>query len=331
MKLNKVLFIATVLIGGMLTSCNDDGYWNAASSEELGNASGSTYSFNSATSSFTFQPEDIVAGQDIQITVTRGNTQGAATVPVKVKFSDATLMSAPESVTFTDGSNTASLPIHFQKELTPGSKATAVLSLDTLSLGFAKVAEADPSLLEKKTAADSAKYKADAAAYDTYIKKLSVYKLATTITFTKDMRWDKVGKCVFVDYTFSDNGQAAENVIIEQGAGTNRYRLVKPYTTTTFFADENVTIVSDTGINFVLNDDNTIEFETNNGYVTTVKDSNGSSYIYAWVAKYVPKYCNVVSDGNIYQATMLGIIDGEGYYTGFSFAFQWTEGWPFAK
>jgi len=25
---------------------------------------------------------------------------------------------------------------------------------------------------------------------------------------------------------------------------------------------------------------------------------------------------------------MLGLVSGDGYYTGFSFAFQWTTGWP---
>lgn len=322
MKLNKVLFIATALIGGLLTSCNDEGYWNGASNEDLGLANGSTYTFNSATASYTFEPQETVAGKDVQITVTRGTTQGTATVPVQVQLSDPTTITAAESVTFAEGSATATLPLHFAKELTPGVKVTAVLTIDPSQLG---IVAPDSTLLHNKTAEDSATYE---NAYATYQNRLANYKLSTTVTFYKDLRWEKIGSCMFVDYTFSEEGAAAENVPIENALGTNRYRIVKP-----FIAVYGADMKSDTGIAFALNDDNSIELEVGSkGYdVATVVDADNSQYIFAWVAKYVGSYCKTASDGNIYQASMLGYVNGDGLYTGFSFAFQWTEGWPFAK
>lgn len=324
MKLNKVLFIATALIGGLLTSCNDEGYWNGASNEDLGLANGSSYSFNSATASYTYQPQETVAGKDVQITVTRGTSQGTATVPVKLTVSDPTVITGPESVTFAEGSTTASYPLHFAKELTPGVRVTANLAIDPEALGFQKVEEPDKEKL------DSAAYETALVAYNTYLKRLENFKLATSISFYKELRWEKIGSCLFVDYTFAegDNGAAAENVPIENALGTNRYRIVKP-----FIAVYGADMKSDTGIAFTLNDDNSIELEVGSkGYdVATVVYADNSQYIFAWVAKYAGTYCKTASDGNIYQASMLGVIDGEGYYTGFSFAFQWTEGWPFAK
>lgn len=324
MKLNKVLFIATALIGGLLTSCNDEGYWNGASNEDLGLANGSTYTFNSATASYTFEPQETVAGKDVQITVTRGTTQGTATVPVQVQLSDPTTITAAESVTFADGSATATLPLHFAKELTPGVKVTAVLTIDPSQLG---IVAPDSTLLHNKTAEDSATYE---NAYATYQNRLANYKLSTTVTFYKDLRWEKIGSCTFVDYTFSEDGAAAENVPIENALGTNRYRIVKP-----FMAIYGEDAKSDTGIAFILNEDNSFELEYDSkGTVATVQlveDGEVVRYDFMWVAKYVPTYCKTSSEGNIYQASMLGLVDGEGYYTGFQFAFQWTEGWPFAK
>ena len=36
----------------------------------------------------------------------------------------------------------------------------------------------------------------------------------------------------------------------------------------------------------------------------------------------------MISAGLMSMFLILGLVGGEGYYTGFAFAFQWTTGWP---
>ena len=91
MKLNKSLLVAAALLSGMLTSCSDSGYWDQASSAELGN--GQTYSFSNKTISYTFEGTDQLKGTDVNITVTRGTTSGKVSVPVKVAMTDPSVIS----------------------------------------------------------------------------------------------------------------------------------------------------------------------------------------------------------------------------------------------
>ncbi|MBR1449014.1 MAG: hypothetical protein IJ588_09780 [Prevotella sp.] len=322
MKLNKSLFVATALFGAMLTSCSDSGYWDEASSNELGN--GATYSFNSVNLSYEYAAEESLNGKDVEIVVTRGTTQGEVTLPISAVFSDEEAMSGPESITFANGSNTAAYPIHFSKELVPGQKLMARLVIDPEELGF-EAEEPDTMLLKKKTEADSLKYEADSIAYQTYLNKLKNYKLTTTVTFSKVLTWSEIGKCIFVDYNFSSEGASAEDVTILHADGTNMYRIVTPFQAI-YSDDPDEGFDTDTGFTFYLEDDLSISFDEEIGTI----GYPDYTFQYVWgvgdFAAYA-SYCSVTRQNNIYDVRCLRLRNSANLYTG-HFAFMWTEGWP---
>ncbi len=145
--------------------------------------------------------------------------------------------------------------------------------------------------------------------------------IITTVSVMCDYNWVKAGTCTFTDYTFSDEGTTAEDVTILNADGTNIYRIVQPFIAAYGEGDDGFN--SDTGITFTLNDDYSISFVTDGGLVVSA-----DQYDFVWVDDYVPDYCNIVNTGNSFECVMLGVISGAGYYTGFAFDFEWTEGWP---
>lgn len=327
MKFNKSLLVAAALIGGMLTSCSDSEYWDQASSAELGN--GQTYSFSSPTVSYTYEGTDQLKDTDVNITITRGTTNGQVTIPVKVVVTDPNMMSAPDEVTFEDGSNTASFPIHFKEELVPGVDQAVKLTLDSKSFGFEEVEKPAP-LTPESTHEDSLAYVKDSIAYGTYQEKLSNYQLQTIVSFKKNLTWVECGSCTFADYTVSETPATAENVPIMNGLGTNKYRIINPWVCV---YGEDAT--GATNIEFTLDENYQMTLVTDgssSGVVTqfTLAGDGAGAYTFCWPAKFAA-HCSVVSQGNVYQASMLGLFNGEGYYPGFSFAFMWTTGWPGSK
>lgn len=325
MKLNKSLLVAAALLSGMLTSCSDSGYWDQASSAELGN--GQTYSFSNKTISYTFEGTDQLKGTDVNITVTRGTTSGKVSVPVKVAMTDPSVISTPDEVTFEDGSNTALFPIHFKEELVPGVNQAVRLTLDSKAFGFEVVEEPEP-LTPQSTHEDSVAYEKQSTAYATYQKRLENYQLQTTITFKKNLTWVECGSCTFADYTVYADPVMAENVPILNGLGTNKYRIVTPWI---YLYGSDCS--SATNIEFTLDENYQMTLETDGsstGVVSEFTHAVKGTFTFCWPAKYAA-YCSVVSQGNVYQASMLGLVNGEGYYQGFQFAFMWTNGWPGSK
>ena len=329
MKLNKSLLVAAALLSGMLTSCSDSGYWEQASSAELGN--GETYSFNSSTQSFVFPAEEIVEGSDAEIIINRGTTQGSVTLPVTAVFSDDEAMSGPGSVTFADGSSTAAYPVHFNKELMPGKKVTVKLSINPENFGFEEVEEPEP-LTKQSTHEDSVAYEIQSVAYATYQNRLKNYKLTTVVTFSKTLTWKEAGKCLFVDYVWASSGASADDVTILNAVGTNMYRIVAPYQAI-YSADPAAGFDTDTGFTFYLNDDLSIEFDEEIGAVGCPGESSYQTYQFVWgVGQFAgyASYCSVTRDENIYDVRCLRLLNKSNLYTG-HFAFMWTEGWPGAK
>lgn len=164
----------------------------------------------------------------------------------------------------------------------------------------------------------------DAATADTITKTQNVQ---TVIKIHSDYNWVSGGECTFVDFTFteSETGEAKRNVPIEHADGTNLYRIVKPFIAV--YGSGTDGFKKDTGIQFTYNSDNSIKLVYDaDGIVCTV-----DNYDFVWDDQYVPDYCNLTNSGNVYQANMLGLVSGNGYYTGFGFAFQWTKGWPGEK
>lgn len=327
MKLYKSFLVVTALAGAMLTSCSDSGYWDEATSADLGN--GKTYSFNNSTLQYEFPASESLVGQDVEVLITRGTTEGEETIEVISLFSDDEAMSGPETVTFANGSNTAVYPIHFTKDINPGEKLQAMLVIDPIQLGIDTVA-VPADLPENATPEDSAKYEADMEAYEiayeTYENRLNNYKLSTTITVTKLMTWSECGKCMFVDYTVSDGAQA-EDVTILHADGTNIYRIVDPWTAV--YGDD---CLGGSDIQFTLDENYDLTLETDGtaaGVFAEFTHSEEGTMTFCYVKKYIgTSYCKVERSGNIYQVSSLGLVNGEGYYSGFQFAFMWTEGWP---
>lgn len=232
MKLYKSLFIVAAITCGMMTSCSEDGYWDKATPAALGLTDGTSYAFDSKSLSYVYYPADALNGTDINVTITRGDASKDFTLPIKAVFSDSTLISGPESVTFTAGQNTAVYPIHFIREIEIGEAVTAKLAIDTASVGIPRV-EMPAELDSLATAADSAKYKADSTAYEIYQTKLANYKLATTVSIMKDYNWTPLGKgTIYETFWFaSDDDPVAEaSVTIMQAVENNKiFRVVDPW------------------------------------------------------------------------------------------------------
>lgn len=216
-----------------MASCSEDGYWNQASPADLGLTNGTSYAFNSANLSYVYYPNDVTSGIDLDVTITRGTSQGSTTLPIAATFTDNELLSGPESVTFADGSTTASYTLHINRELEIGEAVKAKLVIDTLSVGIPAVAKPE-KLQPGATAEDSAKFEADSIAYyEVYLKKLSEFKLATTISIKKDFNWISLGKatyredCLTTFYDVENLEYQLELREAEQQPGY--YRLVNPY------------------------------------------------------------------------------------------------------
>lgn len=214
MKLYKSLFIATALLGGMMTSCSEDGVWDQASPANLWLTNGTSYAFDNTSIDYTYYPVDNMKDMDVNITVTRGTTQGTATINIESVFSDDELISGPTSVTFQDGSNTAVYPIHVKQDFEPGVAAKAKLVIDSASVGIPVVDK--PKKLEPgATHEDSVKFLADSTAYAVYVSKLSLYKLATTVTIQKDYNWISLGMGTWNDYFYGASGEAEIKQAVE--------------------------------------------------------------------------------------------------------------------
>ena len=230
MKLYKSLFIATALLGGMMTSCSEDGVWDQASPANLWLTNGTSYAFDNTSIDYTYYPVDNMKDMDVNITVTRGTTQGTATINIESVFSDDELISGPTSVTFQDGSNTAVYPIHVKQDFDPGMAAKAKLVIDSASVGIPVVDK--PKKLEPgATHEDSVKFLADSTAYAVYVSKLSSYKLATTVTIQKDYNWQSLGKGTYIDYFFYEDPYSIEAEVFQAVENPKVYRTMLDYGT----------------------------------------------------------------------------------------------------
>ena len=215
MKLYKSLFIATALLGGMMTSCSEDGVWDQASQQNLWLTNGTSYAFDNTTIDYTYYPVDEMKDMDVNITITRGTTEGTIEIPIEAVFSDDELISGPASVTFQDGSNVASYPIHVKQEFEPGVSAVADLKIDSTKVGIPTV-EMPEKLQPGATHEDSVKFLADSTAHAVYVSKLKAYKLATTVTIQKDYNWKSIGVGTYQDtYYFGTSCEAEIKQAVE--------------------------------------------------------------------------------------------------------------------
>ena len=223
MKLYKSLFIATALLGGMLSSCSEDGVWDKASQANLWLTNGTSYAFDNTTIDYTYYPVDVMKDMDVNITITRGTTEGTIEIPIEAVFSDDELISGPASVTFQDGSNVASYPIHVKQEFEPGVSAVADLKIDSTKVGIPTV-EMPEKLQPGATHEDSVKFLADSTAHAVYVSKLKAYKLATTVTIQKDYNWQSLGMGTYKEGYFW--GTSASVEILQAVEDAKKYRVM---------------------------------------------------------------------------------------------------------
>ena len=223
MKLYKSLFIATALLGGMMASCSEDGVWDQASQQNLWLTNGTSYAFDNTTIDYTYYPVDVMKDMDVNITITRGTTEGTIEIPIEAVFSDDELISGPASVTFQDGSNVASYPIHVKQEFEPGVSAVADLKIDSTKVGIPTV-EMPEKLQPGATHEDSVKFLADSTAHAVYVSKLKAYKLATTVTIQKDYNWQSLGMGTYKEGYFW--GTSASVEILQAVEDAKKYRVM---------------------------------------------------------------------------------------------------------
>ena len=223
MKLYKSLFIATALLGGMMASCSEDGVWDKASQANLWLTNGTSYAFDNTTIDYTYYPVDVMKDMDVNITITRGTTEGTIEIPIEAVFSDDELISGPASVTFQDGSNVASYPIHVKQEFEPGVSAVADLKIDSTKVGIPTV-EMPEKLQPGATHEDSVKFLADSTAHAVYVSKLKAYKLATTVTIQKDYNWQSLGMGTYKEGYFW--GTSASVEILQAVEDAKKYRVM---------------------------------------------------------------------------------------------------------
>ncbi len=231
MKLYKLLFIASAIVGGMMTSCSDDGYWDKAGASAYGlDKNGSIYTFNSDKTNYTFYPADNTENMDVTVTVNRSNTKGACTLPIIAEFVNEELLSGPASVTFEDGSATAEYVIHVAEDIEIGSSTKAYLTIDTTLVDIPYVAFPDSTLIKSETATheDTLKFEQQEIDYSLYQNRLAEYQLENVVTIEKDYNWESLGTAMFSDaFLFDYNPYNAE--IQRAVENPNWFRLVAPY------------------------------------------------------------------------------------------------------
>lgn len=194
MKLNKSFFIAmAAIVGGLASSCSDDGVWHAAPNE------GVAYSFNATSSNLVYDGDAVIG--DIDVVITRNTAKGELTLPITAVVSDPSLVTVPEEVVFADGSTTAVCKVSVSDDFTAGQEATVTLAIGAEEYGLTPVVVPNkptaPSEDDKEAYAiylDSLEaYNAAVNDYNLYTKKLANYKRSTTITIKKNETWELYG------------------------------------------------------------------------------------------------------------------------------------------
>lgn len=226
-------------------------------------------SFVDGTTSVT-TPESSV---EVKVTLTRFGSNGDLTVHYTGSSEDAGIFTDLSSgeATFANGSTTTTVTIKAEN-LVKGQEYTYTLKLDDES-----VATADTIVGNPITVAE--------------------------VVVMCDYNWISAGTCTFIDYNFSD-GEAIQGVKVENGEGSNVYRIVDAYG-------------KDTGnITFILNSDGTIQLKDG-------KHCAYSGYAVYYDSVNYGAYCYVENEGNHYVVNHL-LVAGSSLYIG-GFDFIWDK------
>lgn len=201
--------------------------------------------------------------------------------------------------------NSGALTVHYT-----GSSETAGIFTD-LSGGEATFADGS-SITEVTVKADNMQkgqeyvysLKLDDAAVATADTILNNQIAVAEVAILCDYNWVKAGTCTFIDYNFSDEGDEYEGVTIENGEGSNIYRMVDAYGKGTG------------NITFTQNADGTIQLAEG-------KHCTYSGYTVYYDTATYGTYCYVVNEGNHYAVNHL-LLSGSNLYLGY-FEFVWNK------
>ena len=134
---------------------------------------------------------------------------------------------------------------------------------------------------------------------------------STKVVVMCDYNWIPAGTCTFFDYTFGD-GEVGENVPIQNGEGSNVYRIISPYTYV--YPDDGAPAHK---ITFYLNNDGSISMKEGDWFTLW-------GYGFYYDTADWGNYCYVQQEGNLYDVCHLLKVDGAVTYTA-EFAFQWDR------
>ena len=285
MKMKKIIFGVAIAMTALFTACDKD---NEAAIYSL---TGQGLAFTSTNlGAIEVAPADPV----YKVAIVRGNSQGSYTGHVDNVTAvldgdtiDYRTYCTIGDYTFADGSCTAEFDVNVEK--LPVGKVLTLAMECTDEANLAPTADQGTN--------------------------------AVTFTINKAFVWVSAGTCTFTDYTFSnsDDGDTAEGVAVEHAEETKLYRIIQPWIAV--YGPLPDGFGSDSGLQFTLNDDGSIDLVPISGNIVASADQ----YDFCWVANYVGTYCVKAQEGNTYAFSMLGLIDGDGYYSGFAFEFTWNR------
>lgn len=255
MKLYKLLLTAAVA-GAMAVSCNDDGYWDAATFKKDSQA----YSFKSTSLSHIYGPEDVT--DSLAVIVTRQNTSKKETLHLSAASSNEELFYIPDSVVFEAGQNEATCYVKFLRDMEIGEEVEGSLTIDSVNVTVPRVfmptykpVEPEmPILPEDHTEAEYQDYVADSTEYeakyaiwvvedslyqdsvalhDDYVARLKNYNLAIDMSFSKDYSWHSIGKAWYTEDLmttfFGVDNLTYQVEMLESDQVPGIYRLVNAY------------------------------------------------------------------------------------------------------
>ena len=134
---------------------------------------------------------------------------------------------------------------------------------------------------------------------------------STKVSVMCDYNWVPAGTCTFVDYTFGD-GVVGEDIEIQNGEGSNVYRIMAPYYYT--YPEDGAT---KDNITFTLNSDGSISMKEGDWF-------NLWGYGFYYDTPSWGNYCYVLQEGNVYDVNFLLKVGGEVTYTA-EFVFEWDR------
>lgn len=304
MKLFKHTILAIAAVG-MLTACNDDGYWDQY------NADVEYYSFpkNKEDISMSYS-EQTPATYDVL--VLRNDAGPEVTVPVTATFSSADL-TGPATVTFAEGSREAYYSISINSTVPVGTKLSGTLKLDRVESTY------DPNspYLDDETEDPNGQHREN--------QLPPAANLSFAFSITRVYNWTDAGKAEVMSLAWEGSEEPTDVLVqkaVEYPGPGYLYRLYNCYYEMGETQDKGYSV------EFYLNADGSADkLPTEQATGMTNGDYN-----IGWVYS-TARGCTFENTGNHYEAVMkIGAYSGgqlAGFFGDEQLVWDWTEGYPF--